>query len=101
MDQSRRLTFLGRNSSDLTAVVTAAMWGEQASEIYSDVKSVYTADPNLCPKATIIPEDCVPDNRADVAAWRKGRALACRKIVRLRCIVGRRDFCFCAGISDN
>lgn len=56
IDQSGRLTFLGRNSSDLTAVVTAAMRGEQACQIYSDVKSVYTADPNLVPGARLFPK---------------------------------------------
>ncbi|API55271.1 uridylate kinase (plasmid) [Rhizobium leguminosarum] len=56
IDQSGRLTFLGRNSSDLTAVVIAAMLGEQACEIYSDVKGVYTADPHLVPGARLIPK---------------------------------------------
>ncbi|NKJ71953.1 hypothetical protein GFL38_06590 [Rhizobium leguminosarum bv. viciae] len=56
IDQSGRLTFLGRNSSDLTAVVIAAMLGEQACDIYSDVKSVSTADPNLVPGARLVPK---------------------------------------------
>jgi len=56
IDQLGRLTFLGRNSSDLTAVVIAAMLGEQACEIYSDVKGVYTADPHLVPGARLIPK---------------------------------------------
>ncbi|MBY2950701.1 aspartate kinase [Rhizobium leguminosarum] len=56
VDQSGRLTFLGRNSSDLTAVVIAAMLGGQACEIYSDVKGVYTADPHLVPGARLIPK---------------------------------------------
>ncbi|MBY3123143.1 amino acid kinase family protein [Rhizobium laguerreae] len=56
IDQSGRLTFLGRNSSDLTAVVIAAMLGEQACEIYSDVKGVYTADPHLVSGARLIPK---------------------------------------------
>lgn len=56
IDQSGRLTFLGRNSSDLTAIVIASMLGEQACEIYSDVPGVYTADPYLVPGAQLIPE---------------------------------------------
>ncbi|EPE93638.1 amino acid kinase family protein [Rhizobium grahamii] len=56
IDQSGRLTFLGRNSSDLTAIVIASMLGEHICEIYSDVPGVYTADPYLVPGARLIPE---------------------------------------------
>ncbi|RWN48820.1 uridylate kinase [Mesorhizobium sp.] len=56
IDQSGRLTFLGRNSSDLTAIVIASMCGKHACEIYSDVPGVYTADPYLVPGAQLIPE---------------------------------------------
>ncbi|MER8811344.1 uridylate kinase [Mesorhizobium australicum] len=56
IDQSGRVTFLGRNSSDLTAIVIASMLEEQTCEIYSDVPGVYTADPNLIPEAQLIPE---------------------------------------------
>ncbi|WP_153350121.1 amino acid kinase family protein [Sinorhizobium meliloti] len=56
IDQSGRLTFLGRNASDLTAVVIASMLGEHACEIYSDVPGVSTGDPNIIPEALLIPE---------------------------------------------
>ncbi|TCU32796.1 uridylate kinase [Rhizobium azibense] len=56
IDQSGRLTFLGRNSSDLTAIVIASMLGERSCEIYSDVPGVYTADPYLVPGARLIPK---------------------------------------------
>ncbi|MBB4276666.1 amino acid kinase family protein [Rhizobium mongolense] len=56
INQSGRLTFLGRNSSDLTAVVIASMLGERSCEIYSDVPGVYTADPYLVPGARLIPK---------------------------------------------
>ncbi|MDL2402377.1 aspartate kinase [Rhizobium mayense] len=56
IDQSGKVTFLGRNSSDLTAIVIASMLGEHACEIYSDVPGVYTADPYLVPGARLIPE---------------------------------------------
>ncbi|WP_457811187.1 amino acid kinase family protein [Sinorhizobium meliloti] len=56
INQSGRLTFLGRNASDLTAVVIASMLEEHACEIYSDVPGVYTGDPNLIPEAQLIPE---------------------------------------------
>ncbi|MQX95944.1 uridylate kinase [Sinorhizobium medicae] len=54
--QSGRLTMLGRNSSDLTAIVIASMLEEHACEIYSDVPGVYTGDPNLILEAQLIPE---------------------------------------------
>nr|WP_153416303.1 uridylate kinase [Sinorhizobium meliloti] len=56
IDQSGRVTFLGRNTSDLTAVVIASMLEEHACEIYSDVPGVFTGDPNLIAEAQLIPE---------------------------------------------
>lgn len=56
IDQSGRLTMLGRNSSDLTAVVIASMLGSEECEIYSDVPGVFTADPYFIPVAKLIPE---------------------------------------------
>ncbi|WP_164827470.1 amino acid kinase family protein [Sinorhizobium meliloti] len=56
IDQSGRVTFLGRNSSDLTAIVLASMLEEHACEIYSDVSGVSTGDPNLIPEAQLISE---------------------------------------------
>lgn len=56
IDHAGRLTMLGRNSSDLTAIVMASMLGLPACEIYSDVSGVYTADPYLVPEARLIPE---------------------------------------------
>ncbi|WP_224364181.1 amino acid kinase family protein [Hyalangium versicolor] len=47
VDGQGRPTMLGKNSSDLTAVVVAAALGLRECEIYSDVCGVYTADPNL------------------------------------------------------
>jgi aspartate kinase len=45
------ITTLGRGASDLTAVALAAVLKASACEIYTDVDGVYTADPNICPKA--------------------------------------------------
>ena len=45
------ITTLGRGASDLTAVALAAALKADLCEIYTDVDGVYTADPNLCPKA--------------------------------------------------
>lgn len=45
------ITTLGRGGSDTTAVALAAMLKADCCEIYTDVDGVYTADPNICPKA--------------------------------------------------
>jgi len=45
------LTTLGRGASDLTAVALAAVLKASVCEIYTDVDGVYTADPNICPRA--------------------------------------------------
>lgn len=51
-----RITMLGRNSSDLTAVALAAALGAEQCEIYSDVPGVYTADPYVVPSALLVPQ---------------------------------------------
>ncbi|MEV7419296.1 hypothetical protein [Streptomyces sp. NPDC089919] len=50
-----RITMLGRNSSDLTAVALAAALGAGHCEIFSDVPGVYTADPYVVPEALLLP----------------------------------------------
>src|SRR5713226_7164265 len=45
------ITTLGRGASDLTAVALAAVLKATVCEIYTDVDGVYTADPNICPRA--------------------------------------------------
>ena len=51
VDPAGDITTLGRGASDLTAVALAAALKADVCEIYTDVDGVYTADPNLCPKA--------------------------------------------------
>ena len=46
-----RISTLGRGGSDTTAVALAAALNADFCEIYTDVDGVYTADPNICPKA--------------------------------------------------
>ncbi len=45
------ITTLGRGGSDTTAVALAAALKADYCEIYTDVDGVYTADPNICPRA--------------------------------------------------
>ncbi|MFF7838425.1 hypothetical protein ACFZC6_06370 [Streptomyces ossamyceticus] len=51
VDARGRTVMLGRNSSDLSAVATAAMLGADTCELFSDVPGVCTADPYLVPEA--------------------------------------------------
>ncbi|MGH7984807.1 MAG: aspartate kinase [Candidatus Binataceae bacterium] len=51
IDANGDITTLGRGASDLTAVALAAVLKASVCEIYTDVDGVYTADPNICPRA--------------------------------------------------
>ena len=51
VDPAGDITTLGRGASDLTAVALAAALHADVCEIYTDVEGVYTADPNIVPRA--------------------------------------------------
>ncbi|MCX7857155.1 MAG: aspartate kinase [Deltaproteobacteria bacterium] len=51
IDVNGNITTLGRGGSDTTAVALAAALEADVCEIYTDVDGVYTADPNVCPRA--------------------------------------------------
>lgn len=48
------ITTIGRGGSDTTAVALAAAIRANHCEIYSDVDGVYTADPRICPDASVL-----------------------------------------------
>ena len=50
-DPHGNITTLGRGGSDTSAVAIAAAIRADVCEIYTDVDGIYTADPNICPKA--------------------------------------------------
>jgi aspartate kinase len=50
-DPEGNITTLGRGGSDTSAVAIAAALGADTCEIYTDVDGIYTADPNICPRA--------------------------------------------------
>jgi aspartate kinase len=50
-DRNGNITTLGRGGSDTSAVAIAAALKADVCEIYTDVDGIYTADPNICPKA--------------------------------------------------
>jgi aspartate kinase len=51
IDCDGNITTLGRGGSDTTAVALATALEADLCEIYTDVKGVYTTDPNMCPTA--------------------------------------------------
>jgi len=51
VDEDGSITTLGRGGSDTSAVAIAAALEADACEIYTDVRGVYTTDPNLVPAA--------------------------------------------------
>jgi len=50
-DPYGNITTLGRGGSDTSTVAIAAAINADVCEIYTDVDGIYTADPNICPKA--------------------------------------------------
>jgi aspartate kinase len=50
-DIKGNITTLGRGGSDTSAVAIAAALKADVCEIYTDVDGIYTADPNVCPRA--------------------------------------------------
>ncbi|MGW2562124.1 amino acid kinase family protein [Streptomyces sp. NPDC001514] len=55
-DKQGRPTWLGKNSSDLSAVAVAAAVGASRCEIHSDVDGIYSSDPHLIAGARLLPE---------------------------------------------
>jgi aspartate kinase len=51
IDDEGNITTLGRGGSDTSAVAVAAALSADVCEIYTDVRGVYTTDPNLVPAA--------------------------------------------------
>jgi aspartate kinase len=56
VDIKGNITTLGRGGSDTSAVAIAAALNADTCEIYTDVDGIYTADPNICPRARKIKE---------------------------------------------
>ncbi|MGW3286175.1 amino acid kinase family protein [Streptomyces sp. NPDC001002] len=55
VDAQRRPTWLGKNSSDLSAIAVARAAGGGSCEIHSDVDGIYTSDPHLVRGARMLP----------------------------------------------
>ncbi len=53
-DTHGRATTLGRNGSDYSGAIFAALWQAQELHIWTGVDGMYTADPNLVPDAMVV-----------------------------------------------
>jgi aspartate kinase len=56
ISEDHDVTTLGRGGSDTTAVALAAALGAERCEIYTDVEGIYTADPQVVPRARKLKE---------------------------------------------
>jgi aspartate kinase len=74
----RDVTTLGRGGSDTTAVAMAAALGASASEIYTDVSGVFSADPRIVPDARRLPRVSF-EEMLEIAAS-GGRVLSLRSV---------------------
>lgn len=59
-DESGRPTWLGKNSSDLSAVAAAVATGAAHCEIFSDVDGVYSCDPRVVEESRLLGEVAYP-----------------------------------------
>jgi len=55
MDTDMDITTLGRGGSDLSAVAIASALNADVCELYKDVDGIMTANPKVCPDATLLP----------------------------------------------
>lgn len=53
-DRSGRITTLGRNGSDFSGAIFAALFGAKELHLWSDVQGVLSADPRVVPEAVLI-----------------------------------------------
>lgn len=53
-DRSGRITTLGRNGSDFSGAIFAALFGAKELHLWSDVVGVLSADPRVVPEAVLI-----------------------------------------------
>jgi aspartate kinase len=75
---TKDITTLGRGGSDTTAVALAVALGAEVCEIYSDVDSIFTADPRIEPRARKIPRISYEETLEMAAQG--------AKILHLRCV---------------
>lgn len=77
-DAQGRPTWLGKNSSDLSALAVAAAVRSDTCEIHSDVDGIYTSDPHLVTGARLLPH--VSYNMAALMSLHGARVLHRRAV---------------------
>lgn len=92
-----RPVWLGKNSSDVSAVAAAVSTGAMDCEIFSDVAGVHTTDPRLIPDSLLLPN--LSYSAAKLMAEYGAKVLhpeaitlAARHEIRIRCRVNRAPF---------
>jgi aspartate kinase len=106
VDARGRPTMLGKNSSDLTAVLAAAALEQHECEIYSDVCGVYSSDPNLIHGTHLIErlsyDGLIDLSQSGAKVMHYGAvATAKRHGVRIVCRLNREDYRVGTVIGDG
>ncbi|HYO70555.1 MAG TPA: hypothetical protein VEU33_31200 [Archangium sp.] len=106
VDARGRPTMLGKNSSDLTAVLAAAALDLHECEIYSDVCGVYSSDPNLIRGTHLIErisyDGLIHLSQSGAKVMHYGAvATAKRHGVRIVCRLNREDYRVGTVIGDG
>ncbi|MGA7814772.1 hypothetical protein [Caballeronia sp.] len=99
-------TWLGKNSSDLSAIALAAAFGCGELEIFSDVPGVYSCDPNVVQQAYLLPhlsysQAVKMSSSGAKVLHHRGVAYAQQHGVRLICRSNRDDFGIGTILSDQ
>jgi aspartate kinase len=90
IDDEGNITTLGRGGSDTSAVAVAAALQADVCEIYTDVRGVYTTDPNLVPAA----RNCRASPTRRCSRWRASARRSCRSArSRSPCTTACRSTC--------
>jgi aspartate kinase len=89
--------WMGKNSSDLSAIALAAALGCDTVEIHSDVPGVYSSDPSLVPDAYLLPR--LSHRQVEQMSWSGAKVLHHRGVeyarlhgIRIVCRGNHGDF---------
>ncbi|MEV7652922.1 aspartate kinase [Streptomyces anulatus] len=96
-DEDGRHAWLGKNSSDVSAVAAAVAVGARECDIFSDVDGIYRVDPRLAPDSDPLPTLSYPTAAAMGRFGAKvlhpaAVELAERHRIRIRCRENRRPY---------
>lgn len=92
-----QLTWLGKNSSDLSAIAIAAALGVDHVDIHSDVEGIYSSDPGIVPDARLLrrvsPDDAITMSLAGAKVLHHGGVSRARQAgLAIRCRANTGDY---------